>query len=84
MKKKIITILLTICILFSGCVHSASALNSKHYKLIKHKIGGSVDMVQCIDRYKPTKWFCYYVYANGDIYILTIKKNKITVFYQLN
>lgn len=82
MKKKIITIIIAICVLISGLCVSSYALNTKHYKIMRKELRGSLDMVQCIDRYK--KWYCYYVYANGDIYVITINKNKLDICQQLN
>lgn len=49
------------------------------------KIGyDSVDNVDIVDQYPKGHWYCYYIYACGDCYIVTMKNGEIDWCIQLN
>lgn len=60
------------------------SINRKHKRLIQKELCQEIDSVECIDKYKKGKWFVYYVYAEGDVYVITVKNNAVDVCCHLN
>ena len=56
-------------------------INTTPYNKIERMLGG-IDHIKCIDKYH--KWYCYYVFAHGDVYVITVAHNKIDIVQQLN
>lgn len=52
--------------------------------IIDMQTGLHVDYIQLVDEYTKGHWAAYYLYADGDIYIVTIKNGKVDVCCQLN
>lgn len=57
--------------------------DASQVELIAEETGLVIDTVQLIESYKD-KWFAYYVYANGDIYTITVNNGHVEVCTQLN
>lgn len=55
-----------------------------HREIIEETLLQEVNMCKCIDAYEEGNWFAYYVYADGDVYVITFKNNKIDICCQLN
>ena len=43
-----------------------------------------IDYVALIDSYEDGNWYAYYIYSDGDCYIITLKNNHVDVCCQLN
>lgn len=43
-----------------------------------------IDELYEIDSYEEGNWYCYYIYADGDIYVVTLKNDHVDVCVQLN
>ena len=43
-----------------------------------------IDEIREIDSYEEGCWYCYYIYADGDVYVVTTKNNHVDVCVQLN
>lgn len=82
--KRIITLILCLVLCLSVVpVQAKCKINPKHKKVISKELGG-LDYIKKVDGDKKHKWYVYYVYAHGDIYIITIVKGKTDIFQQLN
>lgn len=55
-----------------------------HREIIEENLIQEVNVCKCIDAYEEGNWFCYYVYADGDIYVITLKNDRVDVCCQLN
>lgn len=55
-----------------------------HREIIEETLIQEVNVCKCIDAYEEGNWFCYYVYADGDIYVITLKNDRVDVCCQLN
>lgn len=63
---------------------SKAMTNAKAKKIIMTKKKIHIDKIKLVDKYVKGKWYCYYIYADGDCYVATIKRGKIQKFVQLN
>lgn len=43
-----------------------------------------IDYVALIDSYEDSNWYAYYIYSDGDCYVITLKNNHVDVCCQLN
>ena len=43
-----------------------------------------IDEIYEIDSYAKGNWYCYYIYADGDVYVVTIKNGHVDICVQLN
>lgn len=43
-----------------------------------------IDEIDEIDSYEEGCWYCYYIYADGDVYVVTTKNNHVDICVQLN
>ena len=43
-----------------------------------------IDEIYEIDSYEKGCWYCYYIYADGDVYVVTTKNNHVDICVQLN
>ena len=43
-----------------------------------------IDEIYEIDSYAKGNWYCYYIYADGDIYVVTTKNGHVDICVQLN
>lgn len=43
-----------------------------------------IDEIDEIDSYEEGCWYCYYIYADGDVYVVTTKNNHVDIYVQLN
>ena len=43
-----------------------------------------IDEIYEIDSYVDGNWYCYYLYADGDVYVVTLKNNHVDICVQLN
>ena len=43
-----------------------------------------IDEIYEIDSYVEGNWYCYYIYADGDVYVVTIKNGHVDICVQLN
>lgn len=43
-----------------------------------------IDEIYEIDSYEEGNWYCYYIYADGDIYVVTLKNDHVDICVQLN
>lgn len=43
-----------------------------------------IDEIYEIDSYVEGNWYCYYIYADGDVYVVTTKNGHVDVCVQLN
>lgn len=55
-----------------------------HREIIEETLLQEVNMCKMIDSYEDGNWFAYYVYADGDVYVITFKCNEIDIICQLN
>lgn len=55
-----------------------------HREIIEETLLQEVNMCKMIDSYEEGNWFAYYVYADGDVYVITLKNNAVDVCCQLN
>ena len=51
-------------------------------EIIAQETGLTIDCVQVFESYND--WYAYYVYADGDIYVITVKNGHVDVCTQLN
>lgn len=50
--------------------------------LLEEQTGLSIDVVRIMEYWKT--WYCYYVEADGDLYVITVKNKVVDVISQLN
>lgn len=43
-----------------------------------------IDEIYEIDSYVEGNWYCYYIYADGDVYVVTTKNSHVDIYVQLN
>ena len=43
-----------------------------------------IDESYLIDSYEEGNWYCYYLYCDGDVYVVTLKNNHVDVCVMLN
>ena len=43
-----------------------------------------IDEIYEIDSYAKGNWYCYYIYADGDVYVATTKNGHVDICVQLN
>lgn len=43
-----------------------------------------IDEIYEIDSYVEGNWYCYYIYADGDVYVVTTKNGHVDICVQLN
>ena len=43
-----------------------------------------IDEIYEIDSYVKGNWYCYYIYADGDVYVVTTKNGHVDICVQLN
>ena len=43
-----------------------------------------IDEIYEIDSYAEGNWYCYYLFADGDVYVVTLKNNHVDICVQLN
>lgn len=43
-----------------------------------------IDYVALVDSYEDGNWYAYYIYSDGDCYVITLKNNHVDVCCQLN
>ena len=43
-----------------------------------------IDEIYEIDSYKKGNWYCYYLFCDGDVYVVTLKNGHVDVCCQLN
>ncbi len=43
-----------------------------------------IDEIYEIDSYAKGSWYCYYIYADGDVYVVTTKNGHVDICVQLN
>ena len=43
-----------------------------------------IDEIDEIDSYEEGCWYCYYIYADGDVYVVTLKNGHVDICVQLN
>lgn len=43
-----------------------------------------IDEIYEIDSYEEGCWYCYYIYADGDVYVVTTKNGHVDICVQLN
>ena len=48
-----------------------------HIAIIEEECRIHVDGSQLVDYYVDGNWYCYYVYNDGDAYIITLKNNHV-------
>lgn len=58
------------------------AVSEETIETMATQTGLVIDEVSIIDNYKS--WYVYYVYADGDIYVITMQKDRVDVVTQLN
>lgn len=58
--------------------------DAKAKRIIMKKKKIHIDKIKLVDKYVKGKWYCYYIYADGDCYVATIKRGKVQKFVQLN
>ena len=51
-------------------------------QLLEEQTGLSIDVVQIMDNWRT--WYCYYVQADGDLYVITVKNKVVDVCAILN
>ena len=49
---------------------------------LEEQTGLTIDVVEIVDSWKA--WYCYYVQADGDLYVVTVKSKNVDVVTQLN
>lgn len=52
--------------------------------LINERPFSVIDEIDEIDSYEEGCWYCYYIYADGDVYVVTTKNNHVDICVQLN
>ena len=43
-----------------------------------------VDYMQLVDCYEDGNWYCYYIYSDGDCYVVTLKNDHVDICVMLN
>ena len=43
-----------------------------------------IDEIYEIDSYAEGNWYCYYLFADGDVYVVTLKNGHVDICVQLN
>ena len=43
-----------------------------------------IDEIYEIDSYVEGNWYCYYLFADGDVYVVTLKNGHVDICVQLN
>ena len=43
-----------------------------------------IDYIALVDSYEDGNWYAYYICADGDCYVITLKNNHVDVCCQLN
>lgn len=43
-----------------------------------------IDEIYEIDSYAEGNWYCYYLFADGDVYVVTTKNGHVDICVQLN
>ena len=43
-----------------------------------------IDEITLIDSYDEGNWYCYYLFSDGDVYVVTLKNGSVDVCVQLN
>lgn len=43
-----------------------------------------VDYIQLVDCYEDGNWYCYYIYSDGDCYVVTLKNDHVDICVMLN
>lgn len=43
-----------------------------------------IDEIYTIDSYEKGNWYCYYLFCDGDVYVVTLKNGHVDVCCQLN
>ena len=43
-----------------------------------------IDEIYEIDSYVEGNWYCYYIYADGDVYVVTTKNGHVDICVQLD
>ena len=43
-----------------------------------------IDEIYEIDAYEEGNWYCYYLFCDGDVYVVTLKNGHVDVCCQLN
>lgn len=43
-----------------------------------------IDEIREIDSYEEGCWYCYYIYGDGDVYVVTTKNSHVDICVQLN
>lgn len=43
-----------------------------------------IDEIYEIDSYAEGNWYCYYLFCDGDVYVVTLKNNHVDICVQLN
>lgn len=43
-----------------------------------------IDEIYEIDSYVEGNWYCYYIYTDGDVYVVTTKNGHVDICVQLN
>ena len=43
-----------------------------------------IDEITLIDSYDEGNWYCYYLFSDGDVYVVTLKNNSVDICVQLN
>ena len=44
----------------------------------------TIDESYLIDSYEEGNWYCYYLYCDGDVYVVTLKNNHVDICVMLN
>lgn len=79
--KRIISILIVLGVFIGLCIE---AYTTYEHKWILQDNYGIVDDYKLIDSYTKNNWYCYYVWNNGDCYVVTIKDDNVIGEYQVN
>lgn len=43
-----------------------------------------IDEMKLVDSYEDGNWYCYYLYYDGDVYVITLKNGHVDMAVQLN
>lgn len=43
-----------------------------------------IDEIYEIDSYAEGNWYCYYLFCDGDVYVITLKNGHVDICVQLN
>lgn len=43
-----------------------------------------IDEMKLVDSYEDGNWYCYYLYCDGDVYVVTLKNGHVDMAVQLN